>query len=34
MNNMALCLVGAIISLLLLSRWHDKQLSKNVITDT
>ena len=33
-KDMALCLIGAIISLLLLSRWHDKQLSKNVITDT
>ena len=27
-KDMALCLVGSVVSLMLLSRWHDKQLSK------
>lgn len=33
-KDMALCLVGSIVSLLLLSRWHDKQLAENVQTKT
>lgn len=32
-KDMTLCLVGAITSLILLSRWHDKQLSKIVTHD-
>jgi putative membrane protein len=32
-KDMAFCLVGAAASLILLSRWHDKQLSKIVTPD-
>ena len=29
-KDMALCLVGSVVSLILLSHWHDKQLSETV----
>jgi len=32
-KDMALCLVGSVVSLILLSRWHDKQLLKITPTD-
>lgn len=32
-KDMAFCLIGSVASLILLSRWHDKQLSKIVTPD-
>jgi len=32
-KDMALCLVGSVLSLILLSHWHDKQLSETVLVD-